>query len=436
MSLQLEKDAKVSIQTHIDEFSSRFSILIVLWLMVSLIWMLRVDLVLEYVVDVLDPCNSNNCSNLYNPAKWSEIRWLGAALLGFITIIPIIALQFYTFSKPGLMKSEAKGLMFWLVFSSLGFIANIIITILLIMPSLFGIGHEIQVDLGFTPKYDIVTMLSLSIGIIWVEILIAMGILTLLVANSTGNLSGKNLTWWKLRIHGIISMLIMLSFYGQISFIIFLLLTSYVCIEIVTSPWIKKSTRLSLDSPIVFDQYGVDRKMLFANCECEREENIDTDLFTNAYYSFKKLCEKSDEQETLYQLINTNEFTDMIVFGCNNVEKMSHIEPNVYISKCKFRNDFITHNLENYCNLQQYNMNTKVRIASLVDPWNDNQAYQKILQVLQENVEWMPVFVSNDDFQYFPDTINANDLVIYASEITKNKLVNKLNDMGRKFIVG
>ena len=69
MSLQLEKDAKVSIQTHIDEFSSRFSILIVLWLMVSLIWMLRVDLVLEYVVDVLDPCNSNNCSNLYNPAK-------------------------------------------------------------------------------------------------------------------------------------------------------------------------------------------------------------------------------------------------------------------------------------------------------------------------------------------------------------------------------
>jgi hypothetical protein len=126
----------------------------------------------------------------------------------------------------------------------------------------------------------------------------------------------------------------------------------------------------------------------------------------------------------------------MIVFGCNNVEKMSHIEPNVYILKCKFRNDFITHNIENYCNLQQYNMNTKVRIASLVDPWNDNQAYQKILQVLQENVEWMPVFVSNDDFQYFPDTINANDLVIYASEITTNKLVNKLNDMGRKFIVG
>ena len=123
--------------------------------------MLRVDLVLEYVVDVLDLCNNNNCSNLYNPAKWSEIRWLGAALLGFITT-PIIALQFYTFSKPGLMKSEAKGLMFWLVFSSLVFIANIIITILLIMPSLFGIGHEIQVDLGFTPN-DIVTMLSLSL---------------------------------------------------------------------------------------------------------------------------------------------------------------------------------------------------------------------------------------------------------------------------------
>ena len=133
------------------------------------------------------------------------------------------------------MKSEAKGLIFWLVFSSLGFIANIIITILLIMPSLFGIGHEIQVDLGFTPKYDIVTMLSLSIGIIWVEILIAMGIITLLVANSTGNLSGKNLTWWKLRIHGIISMLIMLYFYGQISFIIFLLLTEEIILQAIAT---------------------------------------------------------------------------------------------------------------------------------------------------------------------------------------------------------
>ena len=103
MSLQLEKDAKVSVQTHIDEFSSRFSILIVSWLVISLIWMLKVDSILEQVVTILDPCNNTSCSNLYNPAKWSEVRWLSGALLGFITILPIIASQFYKFSRPGLM---------------------------------------------------------------------------------------------------------------------------------------------------------------------------------------------------------------------------------------------------------------------------------------------------------------------------------------------
>ena len=59
-------------------------------------------------------------------AKWSEVRWLSGALLGFITIHFIVS-QFYKFSRPGLMKNEAKGLILWLFFFILGFLANVIV---------------------------------------------------------------------------------------------------------------------------------------------------------------------------------------------------------------------------------------------------------------------------------------------------------------------
>mgnify|MGYP001163909784 FL=1 len=436
MSLQLEKDANVSVQTHIDEFSSRASILIVIWLLVSLLWMLKVDLVLEYVIGLLDPCVDSNCSNLYNPAKWSEVRWLSGALLGFITILPLIALQLFKFSRPGLMKNEAKGLIFWLIFCTLGFIVNIIFTILFIMPNLFELGHNIQLDLGFLPKYDVITMLSMSIGVIWVEILITMGILTLLVVNSTGGISSRNLNWWKMRVHGIISMLIILSFYGQVSFNVFLLLTSYISIELITSKWIRKPSRLSLNAPVIFDQYGVERKMLFVECECEGKENYSHNLSPNAFYSFNNLCENISEQETLYQLINTNSFTDLMIFGCRNNEKLQNIEPNVYISKCNFRREFYTHKRENYYNSQQFIINTDFRLASLTDPWNESQAYERIVKLLDEYDDWIPVILSNDKYSYFPDDINANDLIIYTSELTKVKLVHHFKELGRKYTIG
>jgi len=436
MSLQLEKDAKVSVQTHIDEFSSRFSILIVSWLVISLIWMLQVDSILEQVVTLLDPCNNTSCSNLYNPAKWSEVRWLSGALLGFITILPIIASQFYKFSRPGLMKNEAKGLILWLFFFIVGFLANVIVTILIIMPGLFELGHQIQTDLGFTAKYDIVSMLSMSIGVIWVEILVIMGVLTLLTANFSGVISERNIVWWKIRVHGIISMLIILSFYGQVSFTLFLLLASYLSIEIITFQTVKKPSKLKLESPIIFDQFGVGRKFLFAQCECGSKDVFENYPFNHAYFAFNNLCEKVDEQETLYQLINVNSFTDLIVFGCKKYSKLNAIEPNIFISKCNLRDDFSTHKISNYSNPQHFINNTDLRIASLIDPWSEDQSFQKTLQQLTKYDTCLPIIMSNGDFSIFPEKVESNNMVIYASDYVKEKLIQELEIRGKKYIIG
>jgi len=276
----------------------------------------------------------------------------------------------------------------------------------------------------------------MSIGLIWVEVLIVMGILTLLIANYTDNISERNLGWWKIRVHGIISMLIILSFYGQVSLTLFLLLISYLSIEIITYSWIKNPSKLQLESPIIFDQYGTARKFLFAQCECGTTDIFENYPFNNAYYSFSNLCENIDEQETLYQLINTNSFTDLIVFGCRKYEKLNKIEPNIFISKCNLRNDFSTHKMSNYTNSQQFLSNTDLRIASLIDPWNDEQSYQKIIEQLEKHVNCKPVILSNNDFFQFPEDIESNDLIIYTSNAVKKKLIKAFDNMNINYTIG
>ena len=109
---------------------------------------------------------------------------------------------------------------------------------------------------------------------------------------------------------------------------------------------------------------------------------------------------------------------------------------NVYISKCNFRREFYTHKRENYYNSQQFIINTDIRVASLTDPWNESQAYERIVKLLDEYDDWIPVILSNDKYSYFPDNISANDLIIYTSELTKVKLVDHFKELGRKYTIG
>ena len=75
--------------------------------MVSIPWLINIDSVLEYLIIKLDPCEVE-CLNLYQPEKWSELRWLSSAILGFATIMPLMSQQFWSFAKPGLTNSERR----------------------------------------------------------------------------------------------------------------------------------------------------------------------------------------------------------------------------------------------------------------------------------------------------------------------------------------
>ena len=53
------------------------------WVLASAPWLMNIDDILGMFVDALDPCGEN-CLNLYQPEKWSELRWIVSLVyLGF-----------------------------------------------------------------------------------------------------------------------------------------------------------------------------------------------------------------------------------------------------------------------------------------------------------------------------------------------------------------
>ena len=433
MSLQLEQDAQVPIQTHIDEFSSRFAIMIFIWVITSIIWITNIDPILELVLRTLEPCEET-CSNLYNPAKWSEIRWLSGALMGFISIIPLIIYQVLIFSRPGMMKKESRWLLTMLILGSLAFIINILLTIFVFMPNLFKIGHESQMNLGFVAKYDVVEMLSMAMAIIWIEILIVSGIVALVSAGITGLMHKDNSGWWRIRVHGIVSMLILLSFYGEFTLSLLLIAISFSLIELISLPWIRAKASMYISSPVIFDEYGITRKVLFAQCECDNEWKLNEELISNvAFTSFKSLCNNKSDKEKLYQIIEINKFTDFVIFGCNNKSLTNQIENNLFTSKCLLRTEISSHNPKQFLDLEHYWINTQYLMASIVDPWSEDQALRKILKLAKKYSDMEIIITTTGKENFNQYQVKQKEVMVEVSKPRKDILVTELESFGYKY---
>jgi Sec-independent protein secretion pathway component TatC len=432
MSLQLEQDAKVPMQTHIDEFSSRFAIMIFIWIVVSIFWIINIDVILEKIIRSLDPC-VDECSNLYNPAKWSEIRWLSGALLGFISICPLLIYQIYVFSRPGMMKREANWLLTWLVVGSIAFVINIILTLFVFIPFIFEIGHSNQVNLGFVAKYDVVAMIKMAMAVIWVEVLIISGIIALVTAGLNGLMHKENSRWWRLRVHGIISMLFLLSFYGQFTLSITLMGISFVMIELISLPWIRSKANMLMVCPVIFDEFGITRKILFAQCECDNQYTISENFSTNkAFKSFRSICKNKNEKEELYQLIDTNKFTDFVLFGCSSITLKEQIENNLFTSKCQLRTELFNHNSSSFSSVEHYSINTQFLLASIVDPWSINQVINAILS-LTDDYQQINLVICGVDFNNEDLELKDDEVIVRVTENRMKFITDEFDRLGRKY---
>ena len=160
--LHLSSDDRTPFQAHLDELSRKITSVVILIVILTGIWSISIDEILRYTLNQLDPC-SESCINIFSPDEWAGTRWLSAAIMGVLTAAPFAMTQAYGFAKPGLLPSERRGMIIWMILMWILSLSAIVFVLFRLLPWLYGYGHSFNGDTGLVGRYDAAEMLRISI---------------------------------------------------------------------------------------------------------------------------------------------------------------------------------------------------------------------------------------------------------------------------------
>ena len=277
---------------------------------------MKIDDILGYFIDVLDPC-VEECLNLYQPEKWSELRWIISGLLGFVTIIPIVNLQIWNFSKPGLTQSERKMLRFALILAPLMFLIFSYISIVEILPMFYDLGHSVHTDYGFVVKYDAISLVYFASIVLWAQVLVIVSASVMISSGITGNLDSDNANWWRLRVYGFVAMVSLLSYYERTSNGLIITLVTLLIIEIISRPWTTKKPKYIVNLEINYDRLGEVISTLKVSCNCINELDYGS---MQKILTLSNICTDKEKQDDLIKILARYNPNQMLIFDCNNTK--------------------------------------------------------------------------------------------------------------------
>ena len=314
----MSSDSNTRLATHANELFARFGILLFIWIISSIPWLLNIDVVLEYFVSIFNPCSAD-CLNLYQPEKWSELRWIISGFLGFITIIPLVNFQFWTFSKPGLTNSERKMVKLTLMISPVLFLIVSYITVIELLPLFYQLGHNVHTEYGFVTKYDAISLIYFATMILWIQVLVIISSSIMISSGLTGNLDSSNANWWRIRVYGFIALVSVLSYYERTSNGVLITIITLGMIEFFSRPWTTKPPKYNFKIEEKFSSQGDIIKTLNISCNCE--EGLNSEF--NNYLVMKNICHDKNLQDDLLKLIITHKPNNLVIHCCTN-EKIWH----------------------------------------------------------------------------------------------------------------
>ncbi len=327
LSLHLGSDSNVRMMTHANELFARMGLTLFIWIVISIPWLMNIDNLLEYFVKTLDPC-MNNCLNLYEPERWSELRWLIAGLFGLITILPLVNWQIWRFSKPGLTYREQKSLKIALLLCPTVLIFSAYFSIIELLPFVYEVGHDVHLDYGFEAKYDAINLVYFATTVLWIEFLVIISCSIMISGSLTGSIDVKNANCWRLRVYGFIALLSLLSFYERTSYGLLITLLTITMIESVSRPWINRPAKYNVVLDKRYSSSGEVISSLNVVCGC-----ITGKMPTNEnYLTIKDICDDRILQDDLIQIILNHKPKRVNSFCCDNEKfwmELQRLQPTI-----------------------------------------------------------------------------------------------------------
>ena len=330
MTILLESDKDKAIQSHLDELSKRTILIFVTIVTLTLIWSFSVDELLRDFLAMLHPCQGD-CLNVYDPAQWSAIRWLSALYLAFLSSLPLLLHHVHSFAKPGLAIHEYKALKRCTMFGTVLLVLSFVLMTTTLLPMLFAAGHENHQSVGLSAQYSAVEMLAIATYLTWILGLMFISWLVMFTAGQLRLLTETTAEWWRVRVYGITSLLILLTVPEQAQALsVPLVVIALASNEFFARPWFSQTNLVSGRMTDWFDSEGRRRRLaVIQSIECPK--SINSNLAKEAGYSLltvQNWHERKEDREMVLLFIQHQRITDVMLNHDDRNELPAFIKEN------------------------------------------------------------------------------------------------------------
>ena len=349
MTILLESDKDTAIQTHLNELSKRTMLIFITIATLTLVWSFSIDELLRDFLAMLHPCQGD-CLNVYDPAQWSAIRWLSALYLAFLSSLPLLFHHVHRFAKPGLAINEYKALKRCTVFGTILLVLGFMLMTTTLLPMLFEAGHENHQSVGLSAQYSAVEILTIATYLTWIFGLMLISWLVMFTAGQLRLLTQTTAEWWRVRVYGITSILILLTVPEQAQALsVPLVALTLASNEFFARPWFSQTNLVSGRMTDWFDGEGRRRRLAVIQ-SYDYSKRISPNLAKQAGYSLltvENWHESQGDREKVLLFLQHQRITDVML---NHDEKN---ELPVFIKENFERMDIKTH-AHNHANVDQW----------------------------------------------------------------------------------
>ena len=392
--LHLSSDDRNTIQSHLDEFTRRVTSTVILVIILTGIWSFSIDEILYHILLRLDPCQAT-CVNIFSPDEWASTRWLSASLMALFFAAPYAMIQAYTFAQPGLLPSERRAFAIWMILMwSLSFVA-LVFSVAEFLPWLYSYGHSFNEETGLVGRYDAAEMIRISISIAWAIILVLASMTIVSIAGMSKLLWSGNSGWWRLRIHGMMLMLLWLVIPNGLPGLLFTLtILASGLVELVGWKAFRADMPVGHGLKPLLDAEGGIHRVLYVNCSCCGTSPQIKPLEGMGKVSFSAVCRNEEEQDILLDVVKRFGADKLVFSGC--IIESFRVD---YIDSLRFLGcDTFSLNLAHLSTIRTDNsmLDYELAMASLTGPWSENSATDRCAKILED---------SNIDTVYFGEKI-------------------------------
>jgi hypothetical protein len=238
-----------------------------------------------------------------------------------------------------------------------------------------------------------------ALSIFWTLLIGFILVFATISAGSTGLITDSTQDWWRIRIHGIGGLVLLLSLPGRWNGTNIALITLLiVLLEFVIKNNVRKSHSINLPES-VFDHEGRRRNVTFVDCSCQGVAYpINTSPENTGLLRYDALCQNLDEREDLIDHTNHHGITDVIIGGCTSQPLPNSFKGALQSIHCSLRGlDLLGLQGSLHHSNIQLKDEVNIAMANLTDPWNRNHRVENI-RTLIEHSDYVHVDRNDSNF--------------------------------------